>query len=138
MITLQLDRFLECDHGTFGTIGSLYTCEEENQGNRRNVSAIPAGTYTCRRTIYHRYGYETFEVCDVPNRSRILFHSGNTEEDTEGCILVGLKLDVLPVVDEDTGARTRKLAVLQSRAAFAQFMSRLEGEDEFTLEVKAP
>jgi hypothetical protein len=44
-------------------------------------------------TISPRFG-RTWEVKDVPERSNILFHQGNTARDTEGCILVGGKYGV--------------------------------------------
>jgi hypothetical protein len=135
---MELNRFLACSHGTFGQLGTLFTCEEEAQGNQRNISAIPAGEYLCKRTIYHRHGYETFEVCDVPGRTRILFHPGNTEEDSDGCILLGMKLGVLVVEDEDTHRRVTKLSVILSRVAFDFFMHKLNGVDSFTLVITDP
>lgn len=141
---LKLSRFVRTSHGVFGVLENLfihsplYTVEEEDQGNQRNISCIPAGVYTCRRTIYHKHGYPTFEITGVPNRSRILFHPANTEEDVEGCVGLGMGLGVLKVRDEDTGVRTRKLAVVSSRAAFKLFMQKLEGIDEFELEVVDP
>jgi len=138
----RLTRYLECTHGTFGILAigpqRFHALEEENQLNRRSISSIPAGDYVCKRTIYQRYGYETFEVTDVPNRTRILFHSGNTEEDTMGCIILGMDLGPLAVEDEDTGVTGLKLAVLASRKAFKSFMETLEEIDEFDLAITAP
>jgi len=54
---------------------------------------IPAGAYRCG---VHGWGNEpvkikkVWEVLNVPKRSAILFHAGNTDEDTRGCILVGI------------------------------------------------
>ncbi len=138
----RLTRYLECTHGTFGILAigpqRFHALEEENQLNRRNISSIPAGDYVCKRTIYQRYRYDTFEVTDVPNRTRILFHSGNTEEDTMGCIILGMDLGPLAVEDEDTEVTGLKLAVLASRKAFRSFMETLEGIDEFELVITAP
>jgi hypothetical protein len=53
---------------------------------------IPAGEYHCG---LHGWANEpvkikkVWEVLNVPGRSAILFHAGNTDEDTRGCILVG-------------------------------------------------
>lgn len=141
---LKLSRFVRSTHGVFGVLENLfihqpmYTVEEEDLDNQRNISCIPAGVYTCRRTTYHRHGYETFEICDVPNRTRILFHIANTEEDVMGCVGLGTHMAVIKRRDEDTGERVRKLAVGSSRAAFKLFMQKLEGIDEFELEIVDP
>jgi len=127
--------------GTFGRLSvgglALVTLEERWKQNARSVSCIPAGTYPLERTIYHRHGIETFEVMDVPGRSRILLHPGNTEEDTEGCILVGLREGRVRVVrDEETGAaNTLKDGIVESQAAFRTLMSHLTDADRHLLTV---
>lgn len=140
MLRVTLDRFAQSEDGTIGRLyvpglEELKTLEEEDRGNERGESRIPPGTYVCRRTVYHRHGIKTFEVTGVPGRSRILFHTGNTEEDTQGCILVGLRVGPLAVLDEETGERRQKIAVLNSKPAFDRFMAALEDVDEFELEV---
>ena len=134
-----LERFLVSNDGVFGVLtfkgAHLFTCEEEELGNRAGISCIPVGNYTIKRTVYFKHGYPTFEVMDVPNRSRILFHPGNTEEDSEGCILLGTKLGVLEVRDEDTGIRRKKLGVLSSKRAFKWFMEAMHGVDEMNLKI---
>lgn len=139
-------KLLRLADGPDGTIGILethhgvtfYVLEEEDQQNRPNISRIPAGTYTCRRDRYHKGGYETFEVTAVPGRSRILFHRGNTEEDSAGCLLIGNGVGVLNVRDEDTGVMRRKLAVTASASAFERFMENLRGVQSFTLRIYDP
>jgi hypothetical protein len=142
---LVLNRESSGADGTFGKLilpigtGSLwwYTAEEEWKQNARSVSCIPLGLYPLRRTIYQRHQLPTFEVCDVPGRSRILIHPGNTEEDTQGCVLIGMALGFTTVVeDEDTGLKeVRKQAVLESKRAFADFMRRMEGIEDAQLRV---
>lgn len=122
--------------GVFGCMGPWTTVEEEDLQNKRNVSCIPVGAYVCRRTFYNRGGYETFEVTDVPDRSDILFHILNTEEDTEGCIGVTSRLGILKVNDEDGRGKVHKLAGLASRKAFKAFMEKWKGVDEFILIVE--
>lgn len=141
---LRIARLIDSDWGTLGrlimTQGQkelrLFALEEEDQQNRRNVSRIPEGTYRIRRVYSPRFG-ETFEVLDVPGRSHVLFHRGNTEEDTEGCILMGGTVGAILVEDEDTGAKVPKVAVLSSKAAFKQFMRFMEGHDEATLVIRS-
>lgn len=128
--------------GVFGRLtGSginLVTVEDDWRDNQRNVSCIPAGLYLLRRTLFYRHGYETFEVCDVPDRTRILIHIANTEEDVEGCIGVGLRLGSLRVRrDEDTHAvQVLKRAALESAIAHRRFMEAMEGVDVARLSVE--
>ena len=140
---LTLVRGKPTPDGTFGTMSVpflpflLYTCEDDWKDNAPNVSCIPEGEYTLRRTVYHKHGYETFEVMGIPGRSRILIHPGNTEEDTAGCILIGMRRGTLHVAkDEDTGAtNVEKRAVVESQEAFRRFMRAMQGTDHATLRI---
>lgn len=60
-------------------------------GNRRNVSCIPAGSYLVSKTDSPKFGKGTFAVHQVKNRAGILIHPGNFTRDIEGCILLGEK-----------------------------------------------
>lgn len=128
MITLK--RIAGSGEGTFGAliedgVPFALTCERPWLENRAGISCIPKGWYTCRRTVSPRFG-ETFEVADVPGRSNIIFHAGNTPEDSRGCILVGRSF----------GALGGRAAVLSSRMAFREFMERLRGKDEFAISIE--
>jgi hypothetical protein len=48
---------------------------------------IPAGSWRCVPTVYHKGRYPTWEIL-VPGHSRLLFHRGNWETDLDGCIAV--------------------------------------------------
>lgn len=50
---------------------------------------IPIGTYGVTMRTSNRFGREVPHIEDVPGRSDILIHPGNTAKDTHGCILVG-------------------------------------------------
>jgi len=115
----------------------LKTIEDDWRDNVPKISCIPAGMYTLHRTIYHKHGYETFEVMGVPGRSRILIHPANTEENLEGCIGVGLRRGKIRVAkDEDTGAlNVMKEAVVASREGFQKLMEVMAPVDAATLEV---
>ena len=137
---IVIDRFLPSSHGTFGVIQLdnfvLFTLEEEWKDNLAFESCIPANTYEIRLVKYHKGGFMTYEVMDVPGRTHIKFHPGTTEEDTAGCILLGMKLGVFAVArDEETGQRAKKLAVLKSRIAFERFMAHMGGVRKATLEI---
>ena len=82
------------------TIGKLFingeffcdTLENPYINNERNISCIPAGVYKVRLRLARESAtrdYLHLLVQEVPNRSYILFHRGNTAKDTRGCILVG-------------------------------------------------
>jgi len=82
------------------TIGKLFingesfcdTLENPYINNERNISCIPVGQYKVRLRLARESAtrdYLHLLVQDVPNRSYILFHIGNTAKDTSGCILVG-------------------------------------------------
>ena len=82
------------------TIGKLFingesfcdTLENPYINNERNISCIPEGSYKVRLRLPRESAtrdYLHLLVQNVPNRSYILFHIGNTAKDTSGCILVG-------------------------------------------------
>lgn len=52
-------------------------------------TAIPTGIYTVKMTYSPKYKRQMPEVLNVPGYSGIRIHSGNTADDTEGCIVLG-------------------------------------------------
>lgn len=52
-------------------------------------TAIPAGIYPVEITWSARFKRDLPLVLNVPGFTGIRFHAGNTDADTEGCILVG-------------------------------------------------
>jgi len=115
------------------TIGTLivggevlgFTLERCWLGNRKNISCISTGSYICKKHDSPTFG-KVYKVCDVYQRSNILFHVGNVIEDTEGCILIG----------SSVGYIDDKRAVTGSRIAFDSFIRELDGVDEFKLIIK--
>lgn len=105
------------------------TLELPWRNNIRELSCIPVGSYACKRrsaSLMITAGLgETFEVLDVPNRSDILIHVGNTVKDLRGCIAVGAAY----------GGFDSYKGVANSRAAFKRLMEMLEGKDEISLEI---
>ena len=126
---LTVRRITEYQNATYGVLlidgkPSFVTLEDAWKDNAKQVSCIPTGTYKIVRHKSPRFG-KTYKVLDVPDRSEILIHAGNTHEDTQGCILVGLMFGVL-------GAQT---AILSSRTAFEALMNELKDVKEAELEI---
>jgi hypothetical protein len=90
---LELHRTLVTPKGVFGTLSLegvplCVTCENPWKDNKPIESCIPAGTYQCSAHNGTKYK-NVWVLNNVPNRSAILIHAGNSEGDTSGCILVG-------------------------------------------------
>jgi len=129
MDILDIVRLETSKRGTLGVLKInkkvfCYTLEREYANNERNISCIPAQQYMCERVETASHG-EVFQVLDVPGRSGILFHVGNTVEDTQGCILLG------NMVSQLGGKRV----IARSGAANYRFMERLKGVDFFHLTI---
>lgn len=88
-------------------------------------SCIPTGAYLCTSYSSPKFR-DVYLVRDVPGRTAILFHAGNTAADTEGCILLGMQ------------AMTSKgqPAVLQSKVALEYLRSIIGKNATFRLVVK--
>jgi hypothetical protein len=56
----------------------------------KGTTAIPCGNYRVTLENSPRFGPSTLTINDVPGFSAIRMHAGNTSEDTEGCILLGM------------------------------------------------
>ena len=107
MIEITLQRFSKNKESTLGTFFidcsfSCYTLEDEFRSQKvSGETRIPAGRYSIElRTVggFHaryldKYGAEfhkgMLQVMNVPGFEYILIHTGNTDNDTAGCVLVG-------------------------------------------------
>ena len=85
---------------------------------------IGNGVHRCKRSHYHKGGYQTFEIL-IEGHTRVLFHKGNKETDSEACVIVGESFG-------DLGGAT---AVLDSKGGFDEFMRLTAGLDEFDMNV---
>ncbi len=100
------------------------TLEEPWKDNQQKISCIPEGVYQCEP--YSSMKFENvWEITNIPNRSKVLIHSGNTTDDIEGCVLVGMSHGVLKGKD----------AVLRSKEALLGLRSRYVGKS-FKLTIK--
>lgn len=100
--------------------------------NKPMVSCIPLGSYFCKKVFDRKSGNlvpikVTYEITQVPNRAGILFHCGNSNRDTLGCVLLGEMFR--------NGGAMFGQQILNSRDAFQRFIDLLKPIDTFTLKV---
>jgi hypothetical protein len=131
MVTIvEIIRLEENDtDGTFGMLRvnkSVFcaTLEPPDRLNAVGLSCIPAQQYLCDRYSSARFP-STFIVRNVPGRSAILFHAGNTVKDTQGCILLG---ETIAKLRGDRGIKN-------SGATFSAFMAEMNGQLGFHLTI---
>ena len=93
--------------------------------NKQKISCIPLGTYPLKLEYSNKFKRDLWELKDVPNRSEIKIHSGNTRPETDGCLLIGMK----------HGKVANKPAVFESIRALKEFTNVMTGKKNVTLEV---
>jgi len=92
---LTLKRLHKTEHSTIGELYidgkfECYTLEDvEREVKIKSETAIPKGTYIVGITLSNRFKKLLPILLNVPNFEGVRIHSGNTNHDTEGCILVG-------------------------------------------------
>lgn len=135
---LKLKRTDRREDGVFGQLlrqdtgqqiaVSLEHAYDSGHGDGSYTSKIPNGEYKCVRGMHKlhnmRQPFETFEITGVKGHINILFHVGNWNNDSEGCVLVG----------SGYGGDPRML--YESRRAFKKLMDLQYGVDTFTLVVE--
>ena len=85
-------------------------------------SAVPEGTYPVVVTKSWKFGKYLPLLVGVPGFEGIRIHSGNTNKDTDGCILVGQNLE--------------KGKVLMSRITLERLMKLIENEKRVFLTIE--
>ncbi len=114
------------------TIGKLYvdgdylcdTLEDKHRPDGIKVygeTCIPEGTYKVILNYSNRFKKIMPLVVNVPSFEGIRIHPGNTDKDTSGCILVG--------------ENKIKGQLINSRVAYNNLMSLLEGETNISLTI---
>lgn len=84
-------------------------------------TAIPSGTYTINITYSQKFKKRLALLLNVKGYEGIRIHSGNTQEDSLGCIIVG--------------ENKVKGKVINSRATLTKLMGKLEEATEFGEEI---
>lgn len=91
-------------------LNSKMSLEEISKLKVHSKTAIPTGTYKIIISYSPRFKRQLPLLLNVPGYSGIRIHPGNTEVDTEGCLLPGIK---------------SKDKVISSRATFDKLFSKL-------------
>lgn len=95
MITLERSTFT--DISTIGELcidGDFFCYTLEDTCRRKKIpgtTAIPAGRYEIVDSYSQKFGRNLPHLLDVPGFEGIRIHVGNRPEDTDGCILVGMR-----------------------------------------------
>lgn len=119
-LLLVRDTFNE--HETLGKlfVDGEFLCDVLEDADRKldeggtkikGVTAIPAGTYDVTIDMSTRFKREMPHILDVPGFEGVRIHTGNTDEDTEGCLIVGTRYGH---------------CVTKSRDAFSELWPRLQ------------
>ncbi|CCO24420.1 DUF5675 family protein [Maridesulfovibrio hydrothermalis] len=117
MNKIELVRVEQTGDATIGVFlingnAVCWSLEEPWRDNQPDISCIPEGRYPLELEYSPSRGRRLWTIKEVPGRSYVRIHAGNTVDDTEGCPLTG----TFP------GRLKGQRAVLGSRKAFAVFM----------------
>lgn len=137
-MNLKLTRTLFEPYGIFGELAFTdasplrycYTLEHAFQVGDQWMPVIPEGIYNCVRgwhQLSNAEPFETFEITGVEGHKGLLFHAGNFNADSHGCVLLGRE-----IIDSAAGGKM----IGNSKVTFENFMRRLADVDEFTLVVE--
>lgn len=108
---LEVQRFFATDDTTIGFLGidgesKYFTLEDEHREEKvMHETRIPAGIYNVKLRehggFHQRYASRfasihrgMLELENVPGFTDILIHCGNDDDDTSGCLLVGMGADL--------------------------------------------
>lgn len=124
---LLLKRLHRTDVSTIGElyvdgVFECYTLEDiEREVKIKSETAIPKGKYKVMITMSNRFKRHMPLLLNVPNFQGVRIHAGNTNHDTEGCILVG---------------QTRsKDFIGKSRKAYDNLFKKMQKAKEISIEI---
>jgi len=119
---IQIKRLHKTDKSTIGelTINGKFECytleDIERDVKIKSETAISKGTYKVIINQSNRFKRLMPLLLNVPNFEGVRIHAGNTNHDTEGCILVG---------------RTRSIDFIgQSRKAYDSLFKKMQDSKE--------
>jgi hypothetical protein len=91
---LTVQRRPAANGATLGdlSIDGVWECFTLERAPGEGKGPIPAGTYKVIIDFSNRFQRDMPHILDVPGFDGIRIHSGNTDKDTEGCLLLGRKI----------------------------------------------
>lgn len=125
---ILVKRISHTQHSTIGEmyvdgVFECYTLEDVVRDQKiPGKTAIPAGTYKVIINKSNRFKRLLPLLIDVPNFEGVRIHTGNTHEDSSGCLLVG----------KGKTATT----VTQSRDAFNKLFPKMQKAESITLTIE--
>lgn len=126
-MVITVKRLYRTENSTIGEllINGIFECftleDKERSVKIKGETAIPKGTYKVIINESYRFKRLLPLLIDVPNFEGVRIHSGNSNHDTEGCILVG---------------QTRnKNYIGQSRKAFEKLFKKMHEAKNITLTI---
>lgn len=126
-MVITIKRLYKTDTSVIGEllIDGVFECftleDTERPIKIKGETAIPKGTYRVIINESNRFKRLLPLLIDVPNFEGVRIHSGNSNHDTEGCILVG---------------QTRnKNYIGQSRKAFDKLFKKMQVAKNITLTI---
>ena len=124
---VTIKRLYKTDNSTIGElfVDGIFECftleDKERDVKIKGETAIPKGTYKVIINESNRFKRLLPLLIDVPHFEGVRIHSGNSNHDTEGCILVG---------------QTRnKNYIGQSRKAFEKLFAKMQKAKTITLTI---
>ena len=120
---------------------SFDSLELPNRGNAPGLSCILAGVYQAMPVMSPHFGCELWRLLDVPGRSYIEIHPADWAGDVNkglycdlmGCFGVGYGTGLLQPPEPKYAPQ---MAILNSRAAFKDFMARTTANGNLSLTVE--
>lgn len=119
------DTLEDPDRGLVSSMSNSQIAMKKIKGN----TAIPTGLYKITLNVasskysnFNKYPYAKFcngkmpRLLNVPGYEGILIHAGNTQKDTEGCILVGQNKVVGQVINSQATWKTLYTELLKDKS----------------------
>lgn len=126
---ITVKRLYKTENSTIGEllVDGVFECftleDKERDVKIKGETAIPKGTYKVIINESNRFKRQLPLLLNVPNFEGVRIHSGNSNHDTEGCILVGQS--------------RHKNYIGQSRKAFEKLFKKMQKAKDITINIQS-